>query len=120
MMTPGSHTPWIEILGTSLLITLTGSYGTSVTDGRSAAHDSSRRSLESVPAVANFDGLVNRAAVETEFHHFVTARDAAKELCAAEPDNPKGYELLGDALVELGDYAVAASAYRQLQALTTD
>jgi tetratricopeptide (TPR) repeat protein len=187
MMTPGSHTPWIELLGISLLITLTGSYGTSVTDGRSAAHDSSatvaafgipvlrvyedpaadaklrfledrvsadrddvtaenrltteclrrlrltgnlawlyradessRRSLESVPAVANFDGLVNRAAVETEFHHFVTARDAAKELCAAEPDNPKGYELLGDALVELGDYAVAASAYRQLQALTTD
>jgi tetratricopeptide (TPR) repeat protein len=45
-------------------------------------------------------------------HRFVQARDAARSLIAAAPDRSIGFLLLGDALVELGDYSGATDAYQ--------
>jgi tetratricopeptide (TPR) repeat protein len=81
------------------------------------ALEASERSLESVPAVTNFEGLANAALVQTELHHFAESRDMAKELCTMQPRNPKCFEALGDALLELGDYEAAASVYQMAQQL---
>ena len=45
-------------------------------------------------------------------HRFAPARDAARRLIAAAPDRSIGFLLLGDALLELGDYAAATDAYQ--------
>jgi len=45
-------------------------------------------------------------------HRFVQARDAAQKLIAAAPDRSIGFLLLGDALLELGDYGAATDAYQ--------
>ena len=49
----------------------------------------------------------------TEQHRFAEARDAARRLAAAHPDDADGHLLLGDALLELGDYDGAADAYQR-------
>lgn len=46
-------------------------------------------------------------------HRFAQARDAARELIAAAPDRSIGFLLLGDALLELGDYGAATDAYQK-------
>ena len=45
-------------------------------------------------------------------HRFAPARDAARRLIAAAPDRSIGFLLLGDALLELGDYGGATDAYQ--------
>jgi tetratricopeptide (TPR) repeat protein len=47
-----------------------------------------------------------------QHHRFAEARDAARALIAAAPDRSIGFLLLGDALLELGDYAAATDAYQ--------
>ncbi len=81
------------------------------------ARDLTERSLQSVPAEANPDALKNQARVETEYHHFGRARDLAGLLCKRQPSDPSGFEILGDALVELGEYDLAKEVYRDLQNL---
>ena len=49
----------------------------------------------------------------TEQHRFIEARDAAARLIATRPDDADGHLLLGDALLELGDYDGAADAYQR-------
>ncbi len=45
-------------------------------------------------------------------HRFREARDAARDLIKAAPHDSIGFLLLGDALLELGDYDAAADAYQ--------
>jgi tetratricopeptide (TPR) repeat protein len=45
-------------------------------------------------------------------HRFAEARDAARALIEAAPDRSIGFLLLGDALLELGDYGPATDAYQ--------
>lgn len=75
---------------------------------RSAA--AAARSLEAVPAELNPGGLAARGHAEFSLHRFAAARDDARTLVPLEPDKREPLELLGDALLELGDLAGAGEA----------
>lgn len=77
------------------------------------------QSLRAVPASVNREGLALSALVRYESHDFAGAVRLAQEVCAARPEDPKGFALLGDARLEAGDYAGAEAAYREMQRLTS-
>ncbi len=72
-------------------------------------------SLKVLPADQNLGGLTALALAEFETHDFTSARHHAKELTEYRPQSSFGYQLLGDACLELGDYETAAAAYRQME-----
>lgn len=72
------------------------------------------QSLHAVPAEGNLEGLRLSALVRYESHDFVEAGRLAARVCAASPDDPKGFALLGDARLEAGDYTGADTAYRDM------
>jgi tetratricopeptide (TPR) repeat protein len=74
-------------------------------------------SLRVLPADQNLGGLRALAHAEYETHDFRSARDHAKELTEYEPRRGLGFQLLGDASLELGDYDAAAAAYKQMERL---
>jgi tetratricopeptide (TPR) repeat protein len=76
---------------------------------------SARNSLKAIPAEQNLGGLSMLAQVEIASHDFASARDHAEQL--AQLDSRKGYPylLLGDALMELGDYEAARTAFREME-----
>lgn len=55
-----------------------------------------------------------------EDHRFAEARDAARELIAAKPEDTTGHLVLGDALLELGDFEGAAASYQTAMDLRPD
>jgi tetratricopeptide (TPR) repeat protein len=81
------------------------------------ASEAVRCSLASLPAAANVQAIMLQARVEAELHHFAKARNLAEEFLKQQPADPAGLEVLGDALLELGDYTEAAGAYEKLRAL---
>ncbi|HKO97149.1 MAG TPA: tetratricopeptide repeat protein [Pyrinomonadaceae bacterium] len=81
------------------------------------ALQTARSSLRVLKPDQNLGGLRALALAEYETHNFVGARDHAKELTEYEPRRSLGFQLLGDALLELGDYDKAANAYQQMEAL---
>lgn len=76
-------------------------------------------SLRVLPADQNLGGLRALAQAEYETHDFRSARDHAEELTEYEPRRSVGFQLLGDALLELGDYDAATAAYKQMEQLDT-
>lgn len=78
---------------------------------------SAQSSLRVLPVEQNLGGLRALAQAEYETHNFVSARDHAKELTEYEPRRPLGFQLLGDALLELGDYDGATAAYQKMEEL---
>ena len=80
------------------------------------ASRAAKASLAAIPAEQNVGGLAALAQVELASHEFAAARDHAKQLMEREPRKSYPHLLLGDALLELGDYDGAAAAYRQLEA----
>lgn len=83
---------------------------------RLALH-AARASLTVLPADQNLGGLRALAQAEYEAHDFTSARDSSRELIEYEPKNPFGYQVRGDALLELGDYDQATKAYARLAEL---
>jgi len=75
-----------------------------------AAH-ASEISVATLAPEHNLDGLAEFAQVELTSHEFVAARNHALQLIELQPD--KGYprQMLGDALLELGEYDEAKKAY---------
>src|SRR5262245_47567632 len=71
------------------------------------AASASRASLASMPAEKNSGGLAALAQVEFSSHEFAASRDHAKQLAEIEPAKSYPQQLLGDALLELGDYEAA-------------
>lgn len=82
------------------------------------AQRAAQASLQSIPAAQNPGGLaaLTRAAFAT--HDFAAAREYATQLTQLEPRKSYPYELLGDALLELGDYDKAEAAFAQLEKLS--
>lgn len=82
------------------------------------AMKAARASLATLPPEQNVGGLTASAQVEYASHDFAAARDHALQLTQLEPK--KGYtcQLLGDALLELGEYERAAAAYRTMEDLS--
>ncbi len=74
-------------------------------------------SLEILPAEQNKGGLVALAQVEYSSHDFADARDHALQLTKFEPNKGYTFQILGDALLELGQYAEAENAFRQMEKL---
>lgn len=74
-------------------------------------------SLRVLGAEQNLGGLRALAQAEYETHNFLGARDHAKELTEYEPRRQLGFQLMGDALLELGDYDGATAAYKKMEEL---
>jgi tetratricopeptide (TPR) repeat protein len=76
-----------------------------------------RGSLSAIPAEQNKGGLAALAMAEFASHEFVAARDHALKLIDLDGRKSYPYEILGDALSELGDYDQAAAAYAKMAAI---
>lgn len=74
-----------------------------------------RASLAAMPEVQNPSGLGLRAQVAFAAHDFAGARDCATRLTRLRPGESFPQQMLGDALLELGDYDAAAGAYRRAE-----
>ena len=79
------------------------------------AETAARASLASVPAERNIGGLAALTHSELASHEFLKARDHAVLLIRLEPGKGTGWALLGDALLELGDYDRASNAFQRMQ-----
>jgi tetratricopeptide (TPR) repeat protein len=78
-----------------------------------AAHGS----LATLPPEQNTGGLTALAHVEYASHDFAAARDHARQLTKLEPNKSYPYQILGDALLELGEYDKAEAAFHQMEEL---
>ena len=76
-----------------------------------------KQSLAAVPGELNADGLTNRGRVQFQSHEFAAARDTARQIVRIAPDKVGSFALLGDALLELGDYDEAEAAYAKMREL---
>ncbi|MDQ3221108.1 MAG: tetratricopeptide repeat protein [Acidobacteriota bacterium] len=73
-----------------------------------------RKSLKIMPAEFNLDGLLALAQAEYSSHDFTAARVHAEQLASLEPAKGYTYHLLGDALLELGEYKRADEAFKKM------
>jgi len=76
-----------------------------------------RASLAAMPAEMNKGGLAALAQTEYASHEFTSARDHALQLAELDRAKSYPYQLLGDALIELGDYDKATNAFGQMERL---
>jgi len=81
------------------------------------AERAARASLVVVPPEQNYGGLAALAQAEYALHNFTAARDHALQLTALRATWSAGWQMLSDALFELGDYNSALPALDQLQRL---
>jgi tetratricopeptide (TPR) repeat protein len=81
------------------------------------ANRAARASLSSVPEVRNVGGLAALALSEIAAHDFAAARDHALKLIELQPRKSYPQGILGDALLELGEYERAEIAYKKIIAL---
>jgi len=78
------------------------------------AFRAARASLDSVPDVRNSGGLAALTQAEFAAHEFTAARDHAIKLAELEPRKSYPQAMLGDALLELGEYDQATAAYQKM------
>src|ERR1043166_2833984 len=81
------------------------------------AAKAARASLATLPPEQNTGGFTALAQVEYASHEFAAARDHALQLTKLEPNKSYCYQILGDALLELGEYEKAEAAFRQMEQL---
>ncbi len=81
------------------------------------AFRSARASLDSVADIRNSGGLAALAQAEFAAHEFSKARDHAARLAELEPGKSYPQGILGDAMLELGEYDKAEIAYKKIVAL---
>lgn len=74
-------------------------------------------SLDSVPEVRNAGGLAALALAEFASHDFMNARNHALRLIEIEPTKSYPQGILGDILLELGEYEKAEAAYKKITLL---
>lgn len=74
-------------------------------------------SLRAVPEEGNPSGLVLQIRSKFGAHHFDVAERLSRRLIELEPSGFLGWQLLGDALLELGRYAEAPAAFEKAVAL---
>ncbi|MCM3870415.1 MAG: tetratricopeptide repeat protein, partial [Pyrinomonadaceae bacterium] len=82
------------------------------------AERAARASLKVVADEMNTGGLAGLAQALHNLHDFAGARDHAQRLVELEPRKSYTYQILGDALLELGDYEKAEESYRQMQRMS--
>ena len=62
----------------------------------------------------SYDGLRLSAEIETHRHNFPKAAQVAEELTERNPSDTGSWGMLGDSLMEMGQYAAAEKAYRRM------
>src|SRR6266498_375752 len=72
-------------------------------------------SLRILPAEQNAGALAALAQAEFAAHDFAAARDHAQQLISLQPAKSYPYQLLGDALLELGDYEGAEQVFTRVR-----
>ncbi len=65
----------------------------------------------------SYDGLRLKAEIETHRHNFPAAAKIASALVERNPSDAGAYGMLGDSLMELGQYSEAGEAYQQMLSL---
>lgn len=78
---------------------------------------SARSSLKVLGIDQNLSGLLALAQAEYATHDFVSARDHAQQLTEYQPQKAFGFQVLGDSLLELGEYDQAATVYAKMETL---
>ncbi len=81
------------------------------------ASRAAQSSIKILPAESNAGALSALAQVEFAAHNFTAARDHAIQLVSNDPRKSQPYLILGDALIELGDYERATEVFGQIQAV---
>lgn len=76
-----------------------------------------KTSLEILPPHQNKEGIALLALVKYSSHEFGESRDYAKQLIELEPNKGFAYQILGDALLELGNYEEAEKSFREMISL---
>lgn len=79
------------------------------------ASRAAQASLKILPAENNPGALGALAQVEFAAHNFTAAREHAAQLVAMEPRKAFSYQILGESLLELGNYEQAAEVFEQMQ-----
>jgi tetratricopeptide (TPR) repeat protein len=74
-------------------------------------------SLRVLPADQNLNGLFALAQARFALHDFAAAQAYGRQLIEYQPAKSFGYQILGDAMLELGDYQQASAAYDHLAEL---
>ncbi len=69
---------------------------------------------------SNYEALRIKNEIALEHHHFKNVATASRKLVQIAPDDPWNWGTLGDALMEMGDYAGAADAYQKMVTLRPD
>jgi tetratricopeptide (TPR) repeat protein len=65
----------------------------------------------------SYDGIRLSAEIETHRHNFPKAAQLARDLTARNPSDAGAWGLLGDSLMEMGQYDAANGAYQRMLAL---
>ena len=68
----------------------------------------------------NYEALRVRSQIYLERHDFKRAAENASRLISSHPQDPYNYGVLGDALIEQGQYEKAADAYQKMVNLRPD
>lgn len=79
------------------------------------AFRAARTSLDSVPEVRNVGGLAALAQAEFASHDFLNSRDHARRLAELDPRKIYPYTILGDSLLELGNYTEATEVFGRIE-----
>lgn len=79
------------------------------------ARRAAEASLKAMPEDQNTRGLALLAQVQFASHGFASARDHARRLTELDPRKSYPYLMLGDALLELGDYEGAEKAFQSME-----
>jgi tetratricopeptide (TPR) repeat protein len=79
------------------------------------ASRAAKSSLEAFPAEQNIGGLAALTQIEFAAHNFTVARDYAQQLRILDPQKSYPFQLLGDSLIELGEYDKAANIFLELE-----
>jgi tetratricopeptide (TPR) repeat protein len=90
---------------------------TGSTEYLTLAGRAARASLAIVPPEQNYGGLAALAQAEYALHNFAAARDHATRLTELTSTKSAGWQILSDALFELGEYESALRALDRLQHL---
>jgi tetratricopeptide (TPR) repeat protein len=79
------------------------------------AMNAAQASLAALPAEHNTGGLALLAQAEFTAHEFAASRQHAERLVELEPGKGYPFEILGDDLLELGEYDRAETAFRAFE-----
>ncbi|MBI1761332.1 MAG: tetratricopeptide repeat protein [Acidobacteria bacterium] len=73
-------------------------------------------SLKAFPPAQNTGGLATLFQTEFAAHEFASARDHAQQLIKLDGGKAYPHQMLGDALLELGEYEAAEKAFNEMKA----